>query len=554
MLPVPSAKQLQQEIEKMPIPKWTFLASRVMRLLVDPHRFRRYGPASLAIVLLLVASLPCRSATAYDSVLIRGVPHVRQKPDFCGEACAEMYLAKLGHELDQDDVFDHSGLDPIHGRGCYSPDLAVALRRIGFQIGSGWFEVSANRAANQLEYLFAAMHSDLVAGVPSIVCMHYDDSPETTEHFRLILGYDATTDEVLYHEPAVGRGAYHRMKRRQLLKLWPLKYDEQRWTVIRFRLEPGRFVSSRNSQTLTNADYAQHVLRLRQQLEELRTRQLNLQQERAEEIQQERERAEEAEEKGEEYEEKRLHARTVSDFHVVLERPFVVIGDESPDSVQGWAQGTIRWAIERLKRDYFRQNPDHVIDIWLFKDKQSYDQNVQDIFRRRPHTPFGYYSPWHRALVMNISTGGGTLVHELVHPFMRANFPACPSWLNEGLGSLYEQCRDNQGHIWGLTNWRLHGLHELLKDEEYEMPTFEQLCGTSTAEFYDRDPGSNYAQARYLCYYLQEHDLLVKYYHEFRRTVKDDSTGYEALKRILGEEDMEEFQKKWSEYVLELRY
>ena len=32
------------------------------------------------------------------TVLIKNVPHVRQKPDFCGEACAEMYLKKLGYK------------------------------------------------------------------------------------------------------------------------------------------------------------------------------------------------------------------------------------------------------------------------------------------------------------------------------------------------------------------------------------------------------------------------------------------------------------------------
>ena len=26
------------------------------------------------------------------------------------------------------------------------------------------------------------------------------------------------------------------------------------------------------------------------------------------------------------------------------------------------------------------------------------------------------------------TTGGGTLVHEIVHPFLRANFPECPAW------------------------------------------------------------------------------------------------------------------------------
>ena len=29
-------------------------------------------------------------AAAYKSVVIKDVPHVRQKPDFCGEACAAM--------------------------------------------------------------------------------------------------------------------------------------------------------------------------------------------------------------------------------------------------------------------------------------------------------------------------------------------------------------------------------------------------------------------------------------------------------------------------------
>ena len=40
-------------------------------------------------------------------------------------------------------------------------------------------------------------------------------------------------------------------------------------------------------------------------------------------------------------------------------------------------------------------------------------------------------------VVLGTSTGGGTLVHEIVHPFMRANFPNCPSWFDEGLASLY---------------------------------------------------------------------------------------------------------------------
>src|SRR5207244_4511941 len=76
------------------------------------------------------------SATTYGSVLVEGVPHVKQKPDFCGEACAEMYLTKLGKAMDQDYVFDQAAIDPLLGRGCYTRELATALRRIGFRTGN----------------------------------------------------------------------------------------------------------------------------------------------------------------------------------------------------------------------------------------------------------------------------------------------------------------------------------------------------------------------------------------------------------------------------------
>lgn len=514
---------------------------------------------SLLFIVVGLLALSFGEAAAYDSVLIEGVPHVRQKPDFCGEACAEMFLAKLGSRIDQDFVFDRSGLDPIKGRGCWTRELSTALRRVGFQTGSVWYSVSATDADRQMEGMFRALHADLVAGVPSILCMHYDDRPQTTEHFRLILGYDKDSDEVIYHEPAVNRGAYRRMKRDMLLKLWPLKYQPQRWTVVRMRLEPGRIISGRPSTTLTDADYAQHVLRLKAQFDALKERQTRLQAERDAEIKEEAEKAKKAEEEGEEYEPRKLQPRLVSNFNIVLEKPFVVVGDDTAAMVRRHSEGTIRWAVDRLKEAYFGQDPDHVITIWLFKDKPSYNQNVVDIFRRRPHTPFGYYSPWQKALVMNIDTGGGTLVHEIVHPFIAANFPECPSWMNEGLGSLYEQCHDRNGRIWGRTNWRLRGLQKAIEDEDYELPTFEELCGTTTRQFYDRDPGTNYAQSRYLLYYLQHHGLLRKFYHEFRRSVEDDPTGYETLQRVLeeaelAEEDMEKFQEKWTEFVMNLRF
>src|SRR6266550_9631664 len=123
-----------------------------------------------------------------------------------------------------------------------------------------------------------------------------------------------------------------------------------------------------------------------------------------------------------------------AEFSIIIQPPFVVIGDESAEVVKNHSEHTVKWAVDRLKQDYFAKDPKEILDIWLFKDAASYERNALALFGEQPTTPYGYYSSAHKALVMNISTGGGTLVHEIVHPFVEANFPACPPWLNEGLG------------------------------------------------------------------------------------------------------------------------
>jgi hypothetical protein len=239
-------------------------------------------------------------------------------------------------------------------------------------------------------------------------------------------------------------------------------------------------------------------------------------------------------------------------FTVVVQPPFVVVGDESARAVELHATDTVKWAVDRLKQDYFTKDPKEILDIWLFKDTTSYDKHTREIFGDAPDTPYGYYSSAHKALIMNIETGGGTLVHEIVHPFMEANFPACPPWFNEGLGSLYEQSGDRDGHIYGFTNWRLGGLQQAIR--RGGMPSFKTLTAMGAGEFYNQERGTNYSQSRYLCYYLQENGLLVRFYQEFVANQKNDPTGFATLQKVLGESDMEAFQKRWEAFVLKLSF
>jgi hypothetical protein len=62
----------------------------------------------------------------------------------------------------------------------------------------------------------------------------------------------------------------------------------------------------------------------------------------------------------------KLSKRVPTGFVVVVQPPFVVIGDESPQTVRSRASNTVKWAEEQLKQEYFARDPAEIIDIWLF--------------------------------------------------------------------------------------------------------------------------------------------------------------------------------------------
>ena len=56
----------------------------------------------LAVITIVLNTNAQAPVPRYSSILIPNVPHIQQKKDFCAEACAAMYLQKLGEDVDQD--------------------------------------------------------------------------------------------------------------------------------------------------------------------------------------------------------------------------------------------------------------------------------------------------------------------------------------------------------------------------------------------------------------------------------------------------------------------
>lgn len=473
------------------------------------------GDASLGAIATAPPPIASVAPLALETVILKDVPHVAQRPDFCGEACVEMAARKLGHAVSQDDVFGLTGLDPSLGRGAYTKELAQAARALGFEIGDVWYTTTAADPNAGMDAQLRAVHADLERGVPSILCMHYSGSEGSPEHFRLVVGYDKETDEIVYHEPAEQDGAYRRMSRARLYQLWPLRYHPVTWTLIRIPLAPGHLVDPpKRAGAPSPADYTQHLRALREKLPE--------------------------------------------GFAIRFEDPFVVVGNDSAETLESRSKSTVRWAVDHLRADFFDATPEQILNVWLFKDASSYEDGVLELTGASPTTPYGFYSPSHKGLFMNISTGGGTLVHEIVHPFVEADFASqgwkdAPAWINEGLGSLFEQSAERDGHIVGLTNWRLAGLQKAIQRGD-AIPSFEELASMSDDTFYNKDRGTNYAEARYLMYWLQEQDLLRAFYRSVRTKAATDPTGYKTLVSVLGDRDMTAFHSDWKAYVLGLRF
>ncbi len=234
-------------------------------------------------------------------------------------------------------------------------------------------------------------------------------------------------------------------------------------------------------------------------------------------------------------------------FHVVIEAPFVVVTDEGGAALTRRVN-FVRWTTGLIEKDFFAKRPDKLIEIWLFKNERTYRKGAKKWFNDEPETPYGYYSPEDDALIMNIGPGAGTLSHELVHPYMEANFPNVPAWFNEGLASLYEQPREREGHMWGTTNWRLPGLVAMVKNKS--IPPVAKLLETSRDGFYDASYDS-YAYARFLVQYLQDKGKLRDFYKKFVADTKD-RTGKTALAAVLGME-LDAFDPIFRKWVLTLR-
>jgi hypothetical protein len=238
----------------------------------------------------------------------------------------------------------------------------------------------------------------------------------------------------------------------------------------------------------------------------------------------------------------------------VVSDVFVVVGPP------GWQGGAFEQSVSLMRNSMagylnnrFGKKPSEAISVYLFPEGKSYEAFCKKKYDAPCIAHYGFYQPSNRYMVMNIGLGLGTLTHEIVHPLVESDFPEAPTWINEGIASVFEApVITKPGEIHGVKNWRHPRLKRAMTNAaERDHARLDVLFGMQDTVFRGEGEDLHYAMARYVCQWLDERGKLWAFYQRWRDTVAVDPTGEKAFKDVVGMTPGEA-NAAWSKWTLSL--
>ncbi|MFT3841809.1 MAG: hypothetical protein QM723_32765 [Myxococcaceae bacterium] len=161
------------------------------------------------------------------------------------------------------------------------------------------------------------------------------------------------------------------------------------------------------------------------------------------------------------------------------------------------------------------------VPMCLFETAKEYAEfNHALLDGGEPPSELGFYDPTMRVVVANVGLSIGNLRHEMTHALVADDFPGIPSWLTEGIGSLYGTAVLKDGRYVFVANYRLKHLREAKKDGT--LPTLHELVTAPPEVVYGPKVMAFYGLVRHLLLYLDRQGTLSKFYAEFRAAKVED--------------------------------
>ena len=236
-----------------------------------------------------------------------------------------------------------------------------------------------------------------------------------------------------------------------------------------------------------------------------------------------------------------------SGCRLIIRPPFIIAGDVSEADLDRLYRETVLPVTSALWRSFFDHKPDKPVMIVALSSQSSYGAAAAELDGYEPLAYAGYTQRGQRRIVVNLSTGQGTLAHELAHMLALFDFPEMPEWFDEGLAALHEEAlfTDDGLTLVGTSNWRSRFLREAL--EHNQLPPLASVIRNPA--FRGEGEGLNYAMVRCFCHYLQERKLLSHFYRKFRAGASLDPTGITTLCELLGAASIDDVDRDFRAWI-----
>jgi len=235
-----------------------------------------------------------------------------------------------------------------------------------------------------------------------------------------------------------------------------------------------------------------------------------------------------------------------ADVHTrVLDGTFVLAGKPAP--LLDRAAALLERALPQLYKGRFTRHDMDPVTVLLFPTDEGYGAYVAR-FGGSPHD-WGIFNVRTRVIAVKGSGGDAflpTLLHEVVHPIMAADFPRDQVWFEEGVASLFEApmfAADGSLRV-VLKNRRQDRLRAAFRSPtERDEVTLPKLFAMDAAAFNARVDGGtdqsrhsrNYALARSFCAWLEEKGKLWEFYRAWRDGVGGDKRGEKVFEGVMGQ-------------------
>jgi hypothetical protein len=583
----------------------------------------RFSGTNLAGVPAALPLADIREAVFYPVAKPRHIldlPYVRQKPDYCGEACIEMLSTFLGRPVSQDRVNELAGLGGK--RGCYGNELAAVINKLGLKIASdeSWpGSTDADFLVERMRLLACLQrHHPVLLGLWG----RYEAKQAgiSFDHIVMLIGYDLQTERFIIHDPgrqpnwAVTFSDFIKHRQNSSGTLCQIEFALFRdWKTL-----DGKVISSEllelNDRTiqLKPAESGSITLDIdkldpsgRAFVEKVKTGQTSplrgasyLPPNHPDALYAS---ACECALKGDkegalQFLTRAVDAGFINFVHIqndadltaireeagfkallankdkllavfmqkmsasILKRlgngysigsgtnsPYIMISNADPQK-QKTVEDVLRVVADLLGKTLFTNKPTAAFIVVIPNTMQDFTQKMGG-----KSTSAGFYNHANRTLTINLSTGTGTLVHEFTHALhfsdMEARGQMHPTWVREGLGSLYEESDPKEDRLDGLVNWRLPLLKQALQSgQAFAVREFLK----KSPDYFAANAILSYAMSRYLFYFLQSKQLLFPWYARYCEDYAADPTGILTLEKVYGK-PLAEFEKDWIAFVQTLK-